>query len=83
MIQALLGTVAPALFHGDEFMVVSITYPANRSQWYAKGRFADGTYFEMPAVFAPDGSCDMAATDEKVAQLEMVLEARKLRESGQ
>lgn len=64
-------------------MIVSITYPANRSQWYAKGRFDDGTYFEMPAEFAQDGTCDIPATDEKVAQLEMVLKARKIKENRQ
>jgi esterase/lipase superfamily enzyme len=64
-------------------MIASITYPTNRSQWYAKGFFDDGTYFEMPSAFAPDGTCDIPTTDEKVAQLEMVLKARKIRENGQ
>lgn len=47
-------------------MVLTIHYPANETEWYAKGTFEDGTYFEVPAVFNPDGTCDTAATDAKV-----------------
>ena len=47
-------------------MGIEITYPANNAKWYAKGTLEDGTYFEVPAVFNPDGTCDTAATDAKV-----------------
>jgi hypothetical protein len=47
-------------------MGIEITYPANKAKWYAKGTLEDGTYFEVPAVFNPDGTCDTAATDAKV-----------------
>lgn len=54
-------------------MGVEIKYPPSKAQWYAKGTFADGTRFEVPAVFSADGSCDTEATDAKVAQLQQVL----------
>ena len=47
-------------------MGIEISYPANKAKWYAKGTLADGTYFEVPAVFNPDGTCDTAATDARV-----------------
>jgi hypothetical protein len=47
-------------------MGIEISYPANKARWYAKGTLEDGTYFEVPAVFNPDGTCDTAATDAKV-----------------
>ena len=47
-------------------MGITIFYPANEADWYAKGTLADGTYFEVTAVFNPDGTCDTAATDAKV-----------------
>jgi hypothetical protein len=47
-------------------MGIEISYPANKAKWYAKGTLEDGTYFEVPAVFNPDGTCDTAATDAKV-----------------
>ena len=50
-------------------MGITIFYPANEAEWYAKGTLEDGTYFEVPAAFNPDGTCDTAATDAKVQQL--------------
>lgn len=47
-------------------MGIDIHYPANEAEWYAKGTLEGGTYFEVPAVFNPDGTCDTAATDAKV-----------------
>lgn len=47
-------------------MGIEISYPANKDKWYAKGTLEDGTYFEVPAVFNPDGTCDTVATDAKV-----------------
>ena len=49
-------------------MVVDIQYPADESVWYAKGTFSTGSYFEVPAVFNADGTCDVPATDIKVQQ---------------
>lgn len=42
-------------------MDISINYPANPEEWYAKGT-AGEIYFEVPAVFNSDGSCDRTAT---------------------
>ena len=50
-------------------MGIDIHYPANEAEWYAKGTLEGGTYFEVPAVFNPDGTCDTAATDAKVQLL--------------
>ncbi len=50
-------------------MGINVTYPANPDEWYAKGTLEDGTYFEVPAKFNPDGSCDKEATDAKIAAL--------------
>ncbi|MGL4679907.1 MAG: hypothetical protein ACRCWC_11070 [Plesiomonas shigelloides] len=50
-------------------MGITIFYPANEAEWYAKGTLEGGTYFEVPAVFNPDGTCDTAATDAKVQLL--------------
>jgi hypothetical protein len=47
-------------------MGIDIHYPANEAEWYAKGTLEGGTYFEVPAVFNPDGTCDTVATDAKV-----------------
>ena len=47
-------------------MGIEISYPANKDKWYAKGTLEDGTRFEVPAVFNPDGTCDTVATDAKV-----------------
>lgn len=47
-------------------MVITITYPANSSEWYAKGTALGDIYFEVPAIFNADGSCDVAATNAKV-----------------
>lgn len=49
-------------------MVLTIHYPANIEEWYAKGTADGGIYFEVPAIFAEDGSCDEPATLEKVEQ---------------
>jgi hypothetical protein len=50
-------------------MGITIFYPANEAEWYAKGTLEGGTYFEVPAVFNADGACDTVATDAKVQQL--------------
>jgi hypothetical protein len=50
-------------------MVLTIDYPANEAEWYAKGTFEGGAYFEVPATFNPDGTCDTLATDASVQQL--------------
>ena len=57
-------------------MGIAIFYPANEGEWYAKGTLEDGTYFEVPAVFNPDGTCDTAATDAKVQQLIFALSVK-------
>ena len=57
-------------------MGVDIHYPANEAEWYAKGTLEDGTYFEVPAVFNPDGTCDTVATDAKVQQLILALNVK-------
>jgi hypothetical protein len=49
-------------------MVLTIFYPANEAEWYAKGTAEGGIYFEVPAVFNPDGTCDTVATDAAVQQ---------------
>lgn len=49
-------------------MVLTIHYPANVEEWYAKGTAEGGVYFEVPAVFNDDGTCDEPATLEKVEQ---------------
>lgn len=57
-----------------------IVYPDNRTEWYAKGtaQLDGGTevYFEVPAVFREDDTCDGAATLTKVEQF-LVLENRR------
>ncbi len=53
-------------------MVLTIQYPANVEEWYAKGtavRNGVNIYFEVPAVFDDSGACDEPATDAKVRQL--------------
>ena len=54
-------------------MVLTLFYPANEVEWYAKGTLEDGTYFEVPAVFNPDGTCDTVATDAQVQLLALTL----------
>lgn len=54
-------------------MVLTIHYPADKAEWYAKGTLEGGSYFEVPAVFNSDGTCDTAATDAKVQQLILIL----------
>jgi hypothetical protein len=52
-------------------MVVTIQYPANVAEWYARGTGLQGgeeVYFEVPAVFDASGACDVPATDAKVLQ---------------
>ena len=49
-------------------MVLTIYYPANIQEWFAKGTAEGGIYFEGPAIFAEDGACDELATLEKVQQ---------------
>lgn len=52
---------------------MTIHYPANEAEWYAKGTAVlnDGSeiYFEVPAVFNADGMCDVSATDARVQYL--------------
>jgi hypothetical protein len=57
-------------------MGITIFYPANEAEWYAKGTLEDGAYFEVPAVFNADGTCDAVATDAKVQQLIDTLNTR-------
>lgn len=47
-------------------MVLTIHYPANAAEWYAKGTAEGDIYFEVPATFDASGLCDTAATDTKV-----------------
>lgn len=54
-------------------MVVDVHYPVDEAEWYAKGSFDTGEYFEVPAVFYPDGSCDIGATDAKIEQLYLIV----------
>ena len=54
-------------------MVLTISYPANEAEWYAKGTLEGGGYFEVPATFNPDGTCDTVATDASVQFLILVL----------
>lgn len=54
-------------------MVLTIHYPANEAEWYAKGTAEGDIYFEVPATFNPDGTCDTAATDASVQQLILAL----------
>ena len=53
-------------------MVLTIYYPASIEEWYAKGTAVDppteDIYFEVPAIFNDDGTCDEPATLEKVEQ---------------
>lgn len=50
---------------------MKFTYPANQQEWYAKGTaiLDDGVevYFEVPAIFNEDGTCNVAETQQKVA----------------
>jgi hypothetical protein len=57
-------------------MGITIFYPANEAEWYAKGTLEGGAYFEVPAVFNADGTCDTAATDDKVQQLILALNVK-------
>ena len=57
-------------------MGITISYPANETEWYAKGTLEGGAYFEVPAAFNPDGTCDTVATDAKVQQLILALSMR-------
>ena len=57
-------------------MVLTIFYPANEAEWYAKGTLENGSYFEVPAVFNADGTCDTVATDDKVQLLIFALSAQ-------
>lgn len=54
-------------------MVLTISYPTNEAEWYAKGTFEGGAYFEVPATFNPDGTCDTVATDASVQFLALIL----------
>ena len=56
-------------------MVLIIKYPANAVEWYAKGTAENGVYFEVPAIFKNDGTCDEAATEQKVLQFLDVIKA--------
>lgn len=54
-------------------MVLTIHYPANEAEWYAKGTAEGDIYFEVPATFNPDGTCDTVATDVSVQQFLAIL----------
>lgn len=49
-------------------MVLTIYYPANPEENFAKGTAEGGMYFEVPAVFNADGTCDEPATLAKVEE---------------
>ena len=57
-------------------MGVTIFYPANEAEWYAKGTLEGGVYFEVPATFNFDGTCDTVATDASVQQLILALNVK-------
>lgn len=59
-------------------MVLTIHYPANVEEWYAKGTAEGGIYFEVPAVFNDDGTCNESATLEKVEQSLSFMQTMKL-----
>ena len=56
-------------------MVLTIFYPLNKAEWYAKGTASGGIYFEVPATFKADGTCDVKATDIAVEQFLEALKA--------
>lgn len=62
-------------------MVLTIYYPANTEEWYAKGTAIDppteDIYFEVPAVFNEDGTCDEPATLYKVEQYLIFLQTMR------
>jgi hypothetical protein len=58
-------------------MVLTIHYPANAEENFAKGTAESGIYFEVPAVFAEDGACDEPATLEKVEQYLIFLQSMR------
>lgn len=49
-------------------MVLTINYPINSEENFAKGTAEGGVYFEIPAIFNADGTCDKPATLAKVEQ---------------
>ena len=61
-------------------MGLELTYPVNKAEWYAKGTVVlnngDRTYFEVPAVFNLDETCDEPATFEKVEAFIVYLNTR-------
>lgn len=57
-------------------MVLTIHYPANEAEWFAKGTAEGGVYFEVPATFNTDGTCDTVATDASVQQFLDILDKR-------
>lgn len=58
-------------------MVLTIYYPANAEENFAKGTAEGGIYFEVPAIFAEGGACDESATLEKVQQHLAFLQSMK------
>lgn len=62
-------------------MDLTIYYPANIEEWYAKGTAVDppaeDIYFEVPAVFNEDGTCNEPATFEKVEQYLIFLQSMR------
>jgi hypothetical protein len=58
-------------------MVLTIHYPASAAENFAKGTATDDVYFEVPAVFNEDGTCDEPATLEKVDQHLAFLESMR------
>lgn len=58
-------------------MVLTIHYPANADENFAKGTAEGGIYFEVPAIFNEDGTCDEPATLEKVDQYLAFLESMR------
>lgn len=56
-------------------MVLTIFYPENKTEWYAKGTAKNNVYFEVPAVFSVDDTCDVDATYAAVEQFLVSLDA--------
>lgn len=58
-------------------MVLTLHYPANAEENFAKGTAEGGVYFEVPAVFNDDGTCNESATLEKVEQYLIFLQTMR------
>lgn len=64
-----------------DVILKNVTYPADENEWFAKGNadvLADDTYFEVPAVFMPDGTCDELATQARIMAVMNYIRLQKL-----